>query len=164
MIKTITVIAVGAILLLFSWLARRRMANAKLTLPAGEQRLGEMWGRSRDVTFGGLVLAGDATTGKVVLTSRRLLWVRLDEKKIGLALGRDDLERIEVAAKGFVGKEPALVVHYRIPGKKKPRKITFTRIEAASGPGLNQSFGNAENPSIEAFAATVDRWRAVSAA
>jgi len=145
--------AVVAIVALFAWLARRRMASGSLALAPDETRIGEMWGTSRDVTFGGLVLAGDSTTGKLVLTSDRLLWARLDERKIALALHRGDVERVELVKKG-------LAVHYRVPGKKKPRTLTVARIDGASGPGLTQSFQAAKNAPLDGFAASIESWRA----
>jgi hypothetical protein len=152
-VRSLTVIGVVAIVALFAWLARRRMASASLALAPHETRLGEMWGTSRDVTFGGLVLAGDATTGKLVLTSDRLLWVRLDERKIALALHRGDIDKVDVVKK-------SLAVQYRVPGKKKPKTLTVARIDGASGPGFTQSFEAVKNAPLDGFAASIESWRA----
>lgn len=104
-------------------LARKAVEHPKqVPLAPDENRLGEMFGKTRDVTLGGFTAAGSALEGKLVLTTKRLLYTRYDEKWHAFTIVPDDLISVEVGQTGFLFKKPTLKITF-LRGRRRKKKV-----------------------------------------
>lgn len=106
------------------WSVRR----GSFKLGPGEIRLSAIYANCPQHRFGGLVIAGSPSDGKLVLTSERLLFTNLLEGKVGIAVPKDQILSI---AKGSKGPLMTLELGYT-DAKGKPRTATFTQIAHAA--------------------------------
>lgn len=90
-----------------------------------------MYGKTRDVTLGGFTAAGSAIEGKVILTSKRLIYTRYDEKKHAFAVGPNELISVQVGEKGFLKKTPTLSISFTRGSRRKPKVVTWEVPEKA---------------------------------
>jgi hypothetical protein len=128
-----------------------------------EKRITEMYGKTRDVKLRGFTIAGSAFEGKLVLTSKRLIYTRYDETRHALSITPKELISIEVGETGWLSKTPSLKISYKRSGRKKPKTITWAVPEKVKVEGMwlvfikDKSYHNPNTP--EKFARLLDRWR-----
>ncbi len=162
-------------------LGRRSMRKPKqIPLAPDEKRLGEMYGKTRDVTLGGFIAAGSAFEGKLVLTSKRLVYTRYDEKHhaftispndlIGVKvedISLNDLIGLKVEEKGMLAKKPTLRITFSCGARRKPKTVTWLVPEKVTVAGNTLVFmgdKSYDNPNTATtFAALLERWRAGTA-
>lgn len=163
----ITYIIVIVILVCGVIAGRRALTNPNpLLMAADENRLGEMYGHTRDVKLKGFTAAGSALDGKLILTNKRLIWTRYDEKRHSLQLFPDDILGVKITEKGIISKSPALQITYRLSRAKKPKVATWMAPEDAVANGNPLIFMADEkfkNPhSVNSFAQLLTSWKACS--
>jgi hypothetical protein len=156
--KLIGMIAL-AVIAVFGLIAKLAMKKpSKLALADGETRLAEMWVETRDITFGGLVLVGNALTGKLVLTTRRLLYANVNEQKVALELAPAQVSAVDTGTKGIVSKRPTLVLGYTNK-KGKSKRATFVQVASVGGPGIGQTFEAGAQTPLADFVERLSKWR-----
>lgn len=157
----VDVIAIfGAVAIIYLVNRARKKAIENPTgkvLQLGEQKLGEIYCTTRDITFKGFMVAGSALEGKLMLTNNRLIYSTYDEKKTGLSLSAEDVSNIKIGEKGLLDKTTTVTLAYVDKRKNKSKSVTFKFPEKAS----NQSFGKEyKNPqSIETFLKLLLSWK-----
>jgi hypothetical protein len=132
-----------------------------ITLESGEKRIGEMYVSTRDIALGGFHWEGTGLEGKLVLTNRRLMYSKFDEKRIALTLTPADVVSIESGQKGMIIKSPVLIVKYTDRKKNKPRIVTWTVLPSVTVGGFGMvGQKKYESPhTAESFLSLLNEWK-----
>ena len=162
--NAIALVVAAIVIIIAIYLGRRAMERPKaISLDPDERRIGEMYAKTRDVTLGGFTAAGSAIEGKVILTSKRLIYTRYDEKRHAFAIGPNDLISVEVGEKGFLKKTPTLRIAFSRGPRRKPKVVTWKVPEKATAAGnslLFMSDKTYKNPNTAvSFAALLEKWK-----
>lgn len=153
------ILVVGIFYLLYRFQKKAMEKPSGRILNESEKKLAETYCKTRDVTFEGLVVAGSALEGKLVLTNQRLLYSTYDEKKVAVVLEPKDIVNISVVKVGILSKQPALAIEYIEPRKKQAKIATFTIKEKVddSNPLFRKQYVNPE--SLESFYGLLLEWK-----
>jgi hypothetical protein len=100
------------------------LRGGSLKLAPGETRTAYIYANWPAHRFGGLIVAGSPSDGKLVLTSQRLIFTNPTEKKVALEVTR---EQIQSVAKGQKGPIMTLELGYK-DKKGKLRTASFTQV------------------------------------
>jgi len=162
--NAIAFIIAAIVIVIGIYLGRRAMERPKrISLDPDERRIGEMYGKTRDVTLGGFTAAGSAIEGKVILTSKRLIYMRYDEKKHAFAIEPNELISVQVGEKGFLKKTPTLSISFTRGPRRKPKVVTWEVPEKATSAGnllLFMSDKTYDNPNTAySFAFLLEKWK-----
>ena len=134
-----------------------------LKLEPGEAKIGEMYGRTRDISLPGFIVSGSAKEGKLILTNRRLLYGRFDEKRIALSLEPREVTSVSVESarniKFLQLKAPVLVAMYLDKKKNRQKTVTWTVPAFASVSGLMGSTKYPNPHTAESFLALLNNWK-----
>ncbi|MDI6792880.1 MAG: hypothetical protein QME81_08455 [bacterium] len=160
-IVTIAAFVLAAIIIIIAArMGRKAIKEPKgIKVEAGETRIGEMYGKTRDITLGGFTAAGSALEGKLILTNKRLVYGRYDEKGIVLSLEPKDVLSIEVGQKGLLIKSPTLKVTYTPKKGKQAEVITWTIPSETAVTGFLTTHRYKNPHTAESFATLLHQWK-----
>jgi hypothetical protein len=99
-----------------------------LKLAVGEHQLAQIYANCPQHRFGGLIVAGSPSDGKLVLTSQRLVFTNPTGGNIGIVVPKDQILSI---SKGSKGPLMTLELGYK-DAKGRPRSASFTQLAHAS--------------------------------
>ena len=89
--------------------------GGKLKLAAGEVRLAAIYGNCPQHRFGGLVITGSPSDGRIVLTNQRLIFTNLQEAKVGFAVAKGQILSVTKGSKG-----PLMTLELVLTGQSPP--------------------------------------------
>jgi len=135
---------------------------SQLPLEADEQRVAEMYAGSRDVTLSGFTVVGSALEGKMILTTKRLVYCRYDEKGIALTIRPSDIQNIDTDQyKDVLSTTYYLMITFTAPGSKKPRSVRWNVPGEAVINEFPLGMKRFKNPqTAENFATLLRQWKA----
>src|SRR4051794_38781946 len=76
------------------------LRGGKLKMVPGEQRIAYIYANCPQHKFGGLIVAGSASDGKLILTNQRLLFTSPNEGKLGFYVAPAQITSIVKGSKG----------------------------------------------------------------
>jgi hypothetical protein len=132
------------------------LRGGKLKLVPGEQRIAYIYANCPQHRFGGLIVAGSASDGKLILTNQRLLFCSPNEGKVGFYVAP---AQITAAVKGTNGPMMTLDLTYQ-NAKGKPKRVIFTQVAAIPTLAIDP----AREMPIGMFIDKVEAWRRGAAA
>ncbi|HUS30908.1 MAG TPA: hypothetical protein VMZ53_20500 [Kofleriaceae bacterium] len=100
------------------------LRGGKLKLAPGETRIAYIYANWPGHRFGGLIVAGSPSDGKLVLTTQRLIFTNPTEGKVALAVTVNEIQSV---AKGSKGPLMTLELGYKTP-KGKLKSASFTQV------------------------------------
>jgi hypothetical protein len=138
----------------------KSLKTKMLKLETGEERLGEMFAKTRDLNFRGFLLSEYGREGKIVLTTKRLIYCTYDEKKVALSICPDEILELKIGQSGRFVKYPSLKLRYKITGKDKVVTWTIPEKKVVDGNPLifmqAKTYKNPHTP--ESFGALLKVW------
>ena len=156
--------AMVAFVMVIWWRRRAMQIPKQVSLAPDERRLGEMYGKPQSLTIRGLIAIGSLSEGKLVLTSKRLIYTSYNEKRHAFAITPSDLLSVEVREGGLLIEKPRLRISFSRGPKKKPTTLTWRvpeRVTVAGNPIVFVSDKSWDNPNTAAtFAALLEKWKA----
>ena len=153
---TLTAIVAIAILVIGAHYGRKAMEKpVGITLQESEQKLGELYVETRDLKLGGFHWEGSGLEGKLVLTNRRLMYSKFDERRIAVSLEPADVTGIESGQKGLVMKADILKITYNDKKKNKARTATFKVLSSFTAG--NKTYHNTSNAA--SFTGLLNSWK-----
>ena len=127
------------------------LRSGKLKLAPGETVIAKIYANCPQIRFGGLIVAGSASDGRLILTSHRIVFTNPREGKVGLSVNRDQILSI---AKGAKGPMMTLELGYKTP-KGKPKSASFVQVASIPTVAIDPS---RELP-IGMFIDRINAWR-----
>jgi hypothetical protein len=122
-----------------------------LKLAVGELQLAQIYANCPQHRFGGLIIAGSPSDGKLVLTSQRLIFTNPSGGSVGIVVAKDQIMSV---AKGSKGPLMTLELGYK-DAKGRPRSASFTQIAHSSTVAIDP----ARELPIGMFIDKVSAWR-----
>jgi hypothetical protein len=133
--------------------------HGALDLAPDEDRILQMFARTRDFKFRGFMVSGSAYDGKLVLTSSRLVYTTYDEKRVGATFSPEQVLAIETGKHGFPVKFPSLTLTYRPVSGSPASRATWSRPGVTMGPPGHLITETGESATVEEFVARLREWK-----
>jgi hypothetical protein len=100
----------------------RKSRRQPVNLKNDEKRIGELFVFTRDLRHKGFIFS-TSNGGKLILTSKRLIYCWFDERKITFAVDLNNISSVRSSNEGIVIKKPNIILSYS--EGKKGRNITW---------------------------------------
>jgi hypothetical protein len=162
-IPLIMIIALGIVVFIIILVRKsfeKSLKTKMLQLETGEERLGEMYVKTRDLNFRGFLLSEYGRDGKLVLTTKRLIYCTYDEKKIALSIPPDEILELKIGQPGRIVRYPSLKLRCKINGKDKIVTWTIPEEKVVDGNPLvfmqAKTYKNLHTPA--SFGALLKDW------
>lgn len=152
------VIIAGIITIRVLLTVKARKKPTGVELGPDEEKIAQMYARTKDVRLKGFILSSSAYDGILTLGDKRLLYSRYNGKRVSATFEPEDILSIEIGKTGLLIKTPTIVMGYRDKwGKEKT--ITWA-VPASILVGLapfQKSYDNAHT--AESFADLLRKWK-----
>ena len=121
-VKIITIMVAFTLLSLIFRYYIRKSRRQPVNLKNDEKRIGELFVFTRDLRHKGFIFS-TSNGGKLILTSKRLIYCWFDERKITFTVDLNNISSVRSSNEGIVIKKPNIILSYS--EGKKGRNITW---------------------------------------